>query len=112
MRTGMTHTKGPWQVYHQCEVFTVAYKVTDKGHYDVCDMVNPSEHLTNIAADEAMANAHLIAAAPELLEACKGIESTFVFLDSLTAGWEPQHTNTMKALAAVRAAITKAEGRQ
>jgi DNA/RNA endonuclease YhcR with UshA esterase domain len=39
----------------------------------------------------------------------KGIESTYVFLDSLTAGSEPQHTNTVEALRRIREVIIEAE---
>ena len=52
------------------------------------------------------------AAADEMYEALRGIESTYVFLESLTAGSEPQHSNTVKALAAIRAALAKADGAQ
>lgn len=64
-------------------------------------------------------NAELIVSAVNALpgliacaEACQGIESTYVFLDSLTSGIEPQHTNTVNALAKVRAALAKLDKEQ
>ena len=47
----------------------------------------------------------------EMLAALEGIESTYVFLDSLTAGHEPQHTNTMIALSKIQVDISKARGK-
>lgn len=35
------------------------------------------------------------------------IEGTYVFLESMTTGREPQHTNTVKALRRIRAIIAK-----
>jgi hypothetical protein len=59
--------------------------------------------------DEALANARLIAAAPDLLAAC---ESVYYELDTLTGG-EPTHplANTVGMWKfALRAAIAKAKG--
>jgi hypothetical protein len=56
------------------------------------------------SANNDIANARLIAAAPNLLEACKGLAS---YIDGI--GWG--QTNPTAELIAARAAIAKAEGR-
>ena len=57
--------------------------------------------------DELQANARLIAAAPELLEAAKSIDTFFVFFDSMTP---PDIGNgARQALQMIRDAIKKAE---
>lgn len=69
----MTHTPGPWRIF---EMNTI---VTDKGGYSIAEVTmvdfdplwkkwNGSDPYT---VDNWEANAHLIAAAPELLEACE-----------------------------------------
>lgn len=95
------HAPGPWEVADDLDIVSTGPKA-----------INVATCGTSIQRfyKTAVANARLIAAAPELLEACKGIESTYVYLDSMTAGTEPQHTNTIKALAVIQAAIAKAEG--
>lgn len=56
----------------------------------------------------------LIAAAPDLLAALKEAENELVKLNEYVGGtWLPEHFNyKYSALAAVRAAIAKAEGRE
>lgn len=99
------YTAGPWAV------FILADDTETYGNIAGMPIVTADDDNSEVCGACANpADAHLIAAAPDMLDALKGIESTFVFLDSLTAGWEPQHTNCLKALAAVRAAIAKAEG--
>jgi hypothetical protein len=83
----MSHTPGPWKVYSRGKTraehiefeksYWVGFGETEwKGPGTIVDMVNPIQGL--LAPDlieknevEARANAHLIAAAPELLEACE-----------------------------------------
>ncbi len=80
-----SHTLGPWEVYHgglvvaENKSVAVAYSIKDEG--------------------EMLANARLIAAAPELLEALKELES----LGSLEL---PQRRDA--ALLKAKAAIAKA----
>jgi hypothetical protein len=59
-----------------------------------------------IPVEEARANARLISAAPNLLEACKLVIEQFCPIQS---GWS---TKTKEAFAAMEQAIAKAEGRQ
>lgn len=88
----MKPTKGPWKVT----------KILDGGNVAdimpidirICDKNGPEEN---------MANAHLIAAAPEMLEALEVIEAgmTKQTLDEL---------QTVSALNIIRSAIRKAKG--
>lgn len=102
------HTAGTWLAFHVDPQKRPEGKIVVEciGVGDVA--VIPLN--TGIPIMERKPNAYMLAAAPDMYDALVGIESTYVFLDSLTAGMEPQHTNTVKALAAVRAAIAKAEG--
>jgi len=62
MKTETKHTPGPWHL-HDMEQFTICgpnYKAV-------------AETKTRRSDDECRANARLIAAAPELLEACKAV---------------------------------------
>lgn len=57
------HTSGPWRVVQGCVVLT--HHKFPLGH-QICSTRN-----AGVSEDEAKANAHLIAAAPEMLEALK-----------------------------------------
>jgi hypothetical protein len=56
-----------------------------------------------ISPDEAEANARLIAAAPELLAACKAL---------MPEGWDEGHMDHMPGIKLARLAIARAEGVQ
>jgi hypothetical protein len=96
----MKHTPGPWKVLKQNEnlfitedIFIVASAWT--GVYK------------NETTDDAEANAHLIAAAPELLEACKA-------LANVISGWDGEWqrqcgSDFVDAYAMLIAAVDKAE---
>jgi hypothetical protein len=58
----MKHTPGPWVVYDHF------ITLSDERRTYICDMLN-------IYHSEQKSNAHLIAAAPDLLEACKELSS-------------------------------------
>lgn len=97
------HTPGPWHLD------VLAHTITDTGNYDNRWIVRGNNH-ERIAdmfeeGDEADANANLIAAAPEMLEALK------VFMDYNDQGG-PLSFNTDAMWAQARAAIAKAEGRE
>jgi hypothetical protein len=90
------HTPGPWHVTGS----------DVGGAMVVTDQVEIAGW-PDMPQDRSMANARLIAAAPELLEACK---------QALTAATEPVSFAEMKAEAervikALRAAIERAEGK-
>lgn len=99
------HTPGPW---HLNRAIRGKLYVEALEPVVICDMQR--EYVDTAAQGlQCEADAQLIAAAPDLLAACRGIIGTYVYLDSMTAGSD-LHDNTVKALAAVRAAIAKAEG--
>lgn len=93
------HTSGPWAVFNQSDVFTNR----DDGKV--------SEYIADCAVEELelseiQANARLIAAAPELLEALILLEREMVEsgnAGSVDYGWKP-------AIEKTRAAIAKATG--
>jgi hypothetical protein len=103
----MTHTPGPWEIdrnqgddeFRHCGITTVA-KNDHGGHETIAtvSMTPPWDVETYdwcILPENAEANARLIAAAPEMLAALKGISSRWDDEDA----WE-----------AVEAAIAKATG--
>lgn len=105
------HTPGPWAVRRwswPTQVEGSIHQVISADSFPTAfvpawDKPEPGEVE---AGDEARANARLIAAAPELLEACKLIVSAFDALKPASAARnEPLQIN------AARAAIAKAEGR-
>lgn len=67
------HTPGPWGVYPDCPN-TMVY-CDDKAGSRVADC---SSETTDLSKEEKEANAKLIAAAPELLEACIKARSAFL----------------------------------
>lgn len=89
----MTHTEGPWIACRPGE------SDWSKNYWEIED---PYGHTATVYGNdgEAEANAHLVAAAPELLAACK-----YLLENAEAAGWSDF------MLADVRAAIAKAEGR-
>ena len=90
----MKHTPGPWHVHMgqliKCEVGLV-----------IADVERNPSHISKAAR---VANAHLIAAAPELLEAARMMAD---LVDDLLV---QAGANYADELAAARAAIAKAEG--
>lgn len=115
----MKHTPGPWeaQILENSAPYITARRHGDEIGHDVIGSANPQ-------LAQAAANARLIAAAPELVEALKNAE---IFLEMfLDERWEGDarlaerdgygedyvslHTrNVEESLTAVRAAISKAE---
>ncbi len=64
------HTPGPWEVDSDERTGIVYISSHLIGSHDVCDLYHVAD-CEIITKENAMANAHLIAAAPDLLEACK-----------------------------------------
>lgn len=95
------HTPGPWSV-NECHV----YRYDDEYDETICDTSGaPTEAaFMSDVPDRAEANARLIAAAPELLEACKRLMGR-AFVGSHT----PREQDPLWKLA--HAAIAKAEGK-
>lgn len=91
-----THTPGPWRVY-EIKGSSRMRIMSDAVPYDVATMSHAG------GEDAEAANAMLIAAAPELLAACK-----------LAVRWLREMTNDVDAetdLIDIQEAIDKAEGR-
>lgn len=85
----MRHTPGPWELATRARITTAENKA------DVC--------MTNIRLDEADANARLIAAAPELMEALE----LLIENEPLTA---LPHQERTAIRVKVNSAIRKAKG--
>lgn len=89
------HTPGPWKVDKYIDSGKPSLSVSANG-----SEVAQASSWAGDGADEAGANARLIAAAPELLEACREAKEV---LDDLPCG-------AAEALKKIDAAISKAEG--
>lgn len=90
------HTPGPWQVVEASEFIIIH---ADEGAISVAGMPTEYEDKATVLAD-----ARLIAAAPELLEACKKL---------LESTWDivvPSHPTLANTQAQAQAAIAKAGG--
>lgn len=103
----MTHTKGPWVIIREYNVHSIGLNrsVASCGGYQ--SSLNQEEaHLENVA------NAHLIAAAPDLLETCEAINSKID--QRMIDYWGPNAIHnislTVQEIEALRAAIAKARG--
>lgn len=103
----MKHTPGPWTV--------CAEDVDEKtGEYDEPSVVTDSDNpitiaIVRVGLSESDANAHLIASAPELLEACTALTSAIRNLEG-----QPIQYSLAKDLSAAlslgHAAMKKADG--
>lgn len=96
------HTPGPWIVTHDRRLIEAEYRegyVASVSFYD-SQFCGPEDEA------EAAANACLIAAAPDMLEALRFAERACASED-----FEPREA-LMKILDRARAAIAKAEGRE
>ena len=95
----MKHTPGPWRA-----VLTYVHSVREdrRTTTSVADC-----GLTPSRAEEAQANARLIAAAPELLEACKELVAVSEQAPMMVARCGPWLCRIVRN---ARAAIAKAEG--
>lgn len=102
------HTKGPWTVRYR---FGRKTTVVGRQRYPICDTGTAPHAETNQRREEA--NAHLIAAAPDLLQALEGLsrivrsaDVAMVLLSEASAAW----SNVAEALKASEFAIAKARG--
>ncbi len=102
----MTHTKGPWVVYPEIQKPTKAGK---SAYYEVESAVRaPWVAKVQTFDDdqgECEANARLVAAAPDLLEACK----EWVHIDSSVVSLAEQRRRWEEVVGKMKAAIAKAE---
>jgi hypothetical protein len=99
------HTPGPWQQHDNAPVYGERYAATvwgpeGPGHGLIADC-------RQLGADEDLANAKLIAAAPDLLEAARATLHHLDYLRGLCGD-----EGIMRRVAdTLRAAVDKAEGR-
>ena len=104
----MTHTPGPWSV-HNKPGFSRLFIASDT--YDVAEMCHAGDE------EREAANARLIAAAPELLRACKLFLREYTRNDGAVLCYccdphfEPSPGETKCDICVFVAAIAKAEGR-
>ena len=98
------HTPGPW-VLGDSDLYCSSLSVhcgTRQGHTTICRMVSLEY---GVGIGEVEANARLISAAPELLEALQSAHMALI-------GYTHQNEITHNALEKARAAICKATGEQ
>lgn len=111
------HTPGPWEVQHSRQrnphayrIYSVTERAAQTGvgphHYQPC-ICEGAMWLDSDPADESLANAHLIAAAPELLAA---LREYLAADDALRNGTPENAERYRKAIAQACAAIVRAEG--
>jgi hypothetical protein len=89
------HTPGPWVV----ESGRLHHYIKTESGRDVAEVINPIPY----KCERSLADAHLIAAAPDLLEALQ-----LVMHEVVESGNDTQQFGWGKANAAARAAIAKA----
>lgn len=117
----MKHTTGPWVRFPQKDAGPSDYAIVNSTWSEIVVRVEAGN---NISRAQGEANARLIAAAPELLEALKSSKTFLeIFLEDCresdarladregySEGYASLHTqNVEESLTAVRAAISKAE---
>lgn len=96
----MTHTKAPW---HICEVTGRGLQlIRDANGYCVAEAVKPAN--SSAAYIDHIANAHLIAAAPDLLAACEEMEAQLGSGDDYTK-WEDAKAQLLAAIAKARGEV-------
>ncbi len=83
----------------------IVYPRYAHGSHDVVKPIFESGLPEGVTMEEHIANCHLIAAAPDLLEACEDIESKIVDYENGRINWRPDDF-----LQRIRAAVAKAKG--
>ena len=94
------HTPGPWVVGGPWPAVNVCY-IEEEDHWE--SIVERWDYRDGEAPDEVKANAHLIAAAPELLEACR---LALRYIEE--EGFTPEDEEAIRVL--LSAVIRKAKG--
>lgn len=97
----MTHTPAPWTIQDTCreyngELMIVAMQAGDNGVH-ICEVTTSTKRNKHNITPEQDANAALIAAAPELLEALREL------VEEATAVWDygEDYPQIEKAIAAI-----------
>lgn len=109
------HTPGPW---HYADPFRLLQNSKGRGELWMRGIGNGSVHVgyssitPATGSKEALANAQLIAAAPELLEACKAILECDTASEDMGGDWGTTEWCEWvgQAITQARAAIAKATG--
>jgi hypothetical protein len=108
LQVAISPTPGPWVAWRT----TISAHVSRGGetgmHIASCDIGAGDWHDPD--RSEGVANARLIAAAPELLEALKGLSVILTRAESNASG-NPEWEIVSRRINAARAAISKAEGK-
>ena len=94
----IAHTPGPWKVVENVNLVKVIFQPGDGLHSTVAQCFDNA--ICNEHGGTALANARLIAAVPELLEACV----------SVMQDWQDEGDIDASTITAIQAAITKARG--
>lgn len=102
------HTPGPWHVESDDTIRSKDFSSIMMGDYRgvIVASVEPGHAGRDHARPEAAANAALIAAAPELLEACEALSKWF---DGSTVPMRDYNPTVAQARAAIAAAGNKKE---
>lgn len=105
------HTPGPWET--STDYMEISPSSGPKSHVELARIVGPGEGSSFYTYDEASANARLIAAAPELLAACKALLAEVG--DVVCSFVKEAHGDVCETdpcgVCAMEHAIAKAEGR-
>ena len=99
-----THTPGPWGVESEFQAIVTACN----GRLSVCEVHDHNATSETHTAAEAEANARLIAAAPDLLAACKEAVDQLRFYDGLVT----IKNHDIELIGRLDAAIAKYEANQ
>jgi hypothetical protein len=103
------HTPGPWKYDGVESRLVVAAVENSIEHSFICDVLDTTEGLEG-DCPEADANGRLIAAAPDLLAACRALVETFELADLGDEPEDGEYGDGRRALNAGLAAIAKATG--
>lgn len=96
------HTPEPWVLDHPSRWYGLAARITSKDNHELIASVSLDVRGENVG----LANAHLIAAALELLQACRWAEEYLRYITQ-----DGADTDELSLLANLRAAIDKATGK-
>lgn len=113
--TSSAHTPGPWCVEDPMGPESLWIVQEDKETYEwfpiaVCNMPDEEDH--NFTGSEVVANARLIAAAPELLEAAQAMDQFWKALGAIDEfeGVDADYERFERVAQLAHAAIAKATG--
>lgn len=111
-----SHTPGPWAIKAarggKPEWMFLSIEDTALGYRGDVATCSPAENINGITRKECLANAHLIAAAPDMLDVLKRLNGWFDTDAEILAAMLPaERTDHERQHGIIRDAIAKAEGR-